>query len=182
MFKSLLKLITGVFIFMSSATNAATIDENTLYLYLKDGRVTIQMRPDLAPLHVARIKELVNEKFYDGLKFHRVIDGFMVQTGDPKGNGTGGSGKKIPAEFTSQPHFRGAVSMARSNDPNSGDSQFFICLANARYLDNQYTVWGEVTEGMEFVDKIKKGDPRDNGTVTNPDVIVKMRMALDSNQ
>ncbi len=167
---------------MSSATNAATIDENTLYLYLKDGRVTIQMRPDLAPLHVARIKELVNEKFYDGLKFHRVIDGFMVQTGDPKGNGTGGSGKKIPAEFTSQPHFRGAVSMARSNDPNSGDSQFFICLANARYLDNQYTVWGEVTEGMEFVDKIKKGDPRDNGTVTNPDVIVKMRMALDSNQ
>lgn len=164
------------------AASANAIDENTLYLYLKDGRVTIQMRPDLAPLHVARIKELVNERFYDGLKFHRVIDEFMVQTGDPEGNGTGGSGKKIPAEFSNQPHFRGVVSMARANDPNSGDSQFFICLANARYLDNQYTVWGEVTDGMEFVDKIKKGDPRDNGTVSNPDVIIKMRMATDSDQ
>lgn len=168
---------------MSSLVGAANAaDENTLYLYLKDGRVTIQMRPDLAPLHVARIKELVGEKFYDGLKFHRVIDGFMVQTGDPRGNGTGGSGKKIPAEFTNEPHFRGAVSMARSSDPNSGDSQFFICLANARSLDHQYSVWGQVTEGMEFVDKIKKGDPNDNGSVSNPDVIVKMRMATDTDQ
>jgi peptidylprolyl isomerase len=175
-----LSILVGSFIFMSSLLNA--VDENTLYLYLKDGRVTIEMKPDLAPKHVARIKELVKDKFYDGLKFHRVIDGFMVQTGDPRGNGTGGSGVNIPAEFTSQPHFRGAVSMARSNDPNSADSQFFICLANARYLDNQYTVWGEVTEGMEYVDMIKKGDPRNNGTVSNPDVIVKMRMAQDSQE
>ena len=178
--KSFLSILTGCFIFMSSLINSANAaDQNTLYLYLKDGRVTIEMRPDLAPLHVARIKELVKEKFYDGLKFHRVIDGFMVQTGDPKGNGTGGSGKNIQAEFTSQPHFRGTVSMARSNNPNSGDSQFFICLENARFLDNQYTVWGEVTEGMEFVDKIKKGNPNDNGSVDNPDVIIKMRLAED---
>lgn len=176
----LLSILVGSFVFMSSLLNA--VDENTLYLYLKDGRVTIEMRPDLAPKHVARIKELVKDKFYDGLKFHRVIDGFMVQTGDPRGNGTGGSGVNIPAEFTSQPHFRGAVSMARSNDPNSADSQFFICLANSRFLDNQYTVWGEVTEGMEYVDMIKKGDPRNNGSVSNPDIIVKMRMAQDSQE
>lgn len=178
--KSFLSILMGCFIFMSTITNSANAaDENTLYLYLKDGRVTIEMRPDLAPQHVARIKELVKSKFYDGLKFHRVIDGFMVQTGDPRGNGTGGSGKNIPAEFTSEPHFRGTVSMARSNNPNSGDSQFFICLANARFLDNQYTVWGQVTEGMEFVDNIKKGDPNNNGSVTNPDVIVKMVLAVD---
>ncbi len=182
--KSFLSIIMGCFIFMSTviSPSANAADENTLYLYLKDGRVTIEMRPDLAPLHVARIKELVKEKFYDGLKFHRVIDGFMVQTGDPKGNGTGGSGKNIPAEFTSEPHFRGAVSMARSNNPNSADSQFFICLANSRFLDNQYTVWGQVTEGMEFVDKIKKGNPNNNGSVTNPDVIVKMVLAQDDNK
>ncbi|MCT4635527.1 MAG: peptidylprolyl isomerase [Rickettsiales bacterium] len=178
--KSFLSILMGCFIFMSTITTSANAaDENTLYLYLKDGRVTIEMRPDLAPQHVARIKELVKSKFYDGLKFHRVIDGFMAQTGDPRGNGTGGSGKNIPAEFNSEPHFRGTVSMARSSNPNSADSQFFICLANARFLDNQYTVWGQVTEGMEFVDKIKKGDPNNNGSVTNPDVIVKMVLAVD---
>lgn len=179
--KRLLSIVLGCVIFMSSLVNANNLD-NILYLYLKDGRVAIEMRPDLAPKHVARIKELVREKFYDGLTFHRVIDGFMVQTGDPLGNGTGGSGQKIPAEFSKEPHVKGTVSMARSNDPNSGDSQFFICLANARFLDNQYTVWGQVIEGMEYVDKIKKGDPQNNGSVTNPDKIIRMTMAEDEVQ
>ncbi len=176
--KRFLLTIIGYFYFMTSLANAQDL-ENTLYLELKDGRVVIEMRPDLAPLHVARIKELVHEKFYDGLKFHRVIEGFMAQTGDPKGNGTGGSGKNIPAEFSKAPHVRGAVSMARANDINSADSQFFICLADARFLDGQYTVWGQVTQGMEYVDKIKKGNPNDNGTVNNPDIIISMRVAAD---
>lgn len=176
--KYFLSIIMGCFIFMSTITNASNLD-NLLYLELEDGRVTIEMRPDLAPLHVARIKELVKEKFYDGLLFHRVIDGFMVQTGDPRGNGTGGSGKKLQAEFNKEPHVKGTVSMARSNDPHSADSQFFICLANARSLDGQYTVWGQVTEGMEYVDKIKKGNPSNNGSVMNPDKIVSMRLAAD---
>ena len=176
--KSFLLTIIGYFCLMTSLANAQDL-ENTLYLELKDGRVIIEMRPDLAPIHVARIKELVKAKFYDGLKFHRVIDEFMVQTGDPKGNGSGGSGKKLPAEFSNAPHLRGTVSMARANDVNSGDSQFFICLANAQFLDGQYTVWGQVTQGMEYVDKIKKGDSRDNGTVTNPDVIITLRIAAD---
>ncbi len=154
--------------------------ENTLYLDLPTGRVTIELRPDLAPKHVARIKELTRQGFYDGLKFHRVIDGFMAQTGDPKGNGTGGSGQKIPAEFSrSAKHVRGTVSMARAGDPNSGDSQFFIVFAPAPHLDGQYTVWGQVTEGMEHVDKIKKGGGP-NGSVSNPDAIVKMQVAADA--
>ena len=153
--------------------------ENTLYLDLKDGRVVIEMFPNVAPKHVARIKELVRQGFYDGIVFHRVIDGFMAQTGDPTGTGMGGSGKKLPAEFNSEPHVRGTASMARAMDPNSADSQFFICFADARFLDRQYTVWGKVTSGMEFVDKIKKGDSRQNGTVTNPDKIVKMQVAAD---
>ena len=176
--KYFLSIIMGCFIFMSTITNANNLD-NTLYLELEDGRVTIEMRPDLAPHHVARIKELVKEKFYDGLLFHRVIDGFMVQTGDPLGNGTGGSGKKLKAEFSKEPHIRGTVSMARSSNPNSADSQFFICLASARFLDEQYTVWGQVTEGMDYVDKIKKGNPSNNGSVTNPDKIISMRLAAD---
>jgi peptidylprolyl isomerase len=152
--------------------------ENTLYLELKDGRVTIALRPDLAPNHVARIKDLVRQNFYDGLKFHRVIEGFMAQTGDPKGNGTGGSGENLKAEFNDEPHVRGTCSMARANSPHSADSQFFICFADARFLDKQYTVWGQVTDGMEHVDKIKRG-AGGNGEVKDPDKIVTMRVAAD---
>ena len=153
--------------------------ENTLYLDLRDGRVVIELLPDKAPNHVARIKKLVREGFYDGLTFHRVIDGFMAQTGDPWGNGMGGSGTKLKAEFNDEPHVRGTVSMARAQDPDSADSQFFICFDDARFLDHQYTVWGKVVSGMEYVDKIKKGDPRMNGTVSAPDKIVKMQVAAD---
>ena len=119
--------------------------ENTLYIDLKDGRVVIEMRPDLAPKHVAQIKKLAREGKYDGIVFHRVIEGFMAQTGDPTGTGMGGSGRKLKAEFSKEPHKRGTLSMARASDPNSGDSQFFICFADARSLDGQYTVWGKVT-------------------------------------
>ena len=154
--------------------------ENTLYLDLKDGRVVIRMLPDVAPKHVARIKELVRSGFYNGLTFHRVIEGFMAQGGDPLGNGTGGSGKKIPAEFTKKySHKRGAVSMARAQDPNSADSQFFIVTADSTYLDGQYTIWGYVVSGMEFVDNIKKGNSMQNGLVQDPDKIVKMTIASD---
>ncbi|HVY21641.1 MAG TPA: peptidylprolyl isomerase [Bauldia sp.] len=139
------------------------------------GPVTIALRPDLAPQHVARIKELARKGFYDGIVFHRVIDGFMAQTGDPTGTGMGGSGKKLKAEFTKEPHKRGTVSMARASDPNSGDSQFFICFADARFLDGQYTVWGEVTDGMDNVDKIKRGEP-----VKDPDKIVSMKVGADA--
>lgn len=151
-------------------------DKNTLELQLKDGVVVIQMFPEVAPKHVARIKKLVSEGFYDGLKFHRVIDGFMVQTGDPKGNGTGGSGQNLKAEFSDVPHTRGIVSMARAMDPNSADSQFFIMLGDAPHLDGQYTVWGKVTSGMEFVDNIKKGSRYDNGAVENPDKIISLKL------
>ncbi|MCC6948981.1 MAG: peptidylprolyl isomerase [Bradyrhizobiaceae bacterium] len=149
--------------------------ENTLLLETTQGPVKIEMRPDLAPGHVARIKELVRDGFYDGIVFHRVIDGFMAQTGCPEGTGTGGSGKKLKAEFSPTKHVRGTVSMARAANPDSGDSQFFICFTDAPWLDNQYTVWGEVTEGMENVDKIKRGEP-----VKNPDAIVRARMAGDA--
>ncbi|MEI6986088.1 MAG: peptidylprolyl isomerase [Rhodospirillaceae bacterium] len=153
--------------------------ENTLYLDLKDGRVVIELRPDLAPHHVARIKALTRQGFYDGLKFHRVIDGFMAQTGDPRGDGTGGSGQQLRAEFTSELHVRGTASMARSQNPDSADSQFFICFAPASSLNGQYTVWGKVTSGMEFVDKIKKGPSSRNGSVTDPDKIIRMQVAAD---
>ena len=153
--------------------------ENTLYLDLKDGRVVIEMLPQAAPMHVARIKELVRQGFYDGIVFHRVIDGFMAQTGDPTGTGMGGSGKKLPAEFNGVPHIRGTVSMARANDPNSADSQFFICFADATFLDRQYTAWGKVVSGMEYVDMIKKGNSRMNGIVDAPDKIIKMQVAAD---
>ena len=133
--------------------------EEQLVFTLETGDVTIKLRPDLAPKHVARITELVKEGFYDGLNFHRVIDGFVAQGGCPNGNGMGGSGTKIPAEFNAEKHVRGTMSMARSSDPDSGDSQFFICLDAVPYLDNQYTVWGEVISGMEHVDKIPKGEP-----------------------
>lgn len=149
--------------------------ENTLILDTTQGKVTIAMRPDLAPGHVAQIKELVRKGFYDGVVFHRVIDGFMAQTGCPLGTGTGGSGKKLKAEFNAEPHKRGTVSMARAASPDSGDSQFFICFAPAPFLDNQYTVWGEVTDGMEHVDKIKRGEP-----VQNPDKINSAKIAADA--
>ncbi len=153
--------------------------ENTIYLDLPAGRVVIQMRPDLAPHHVARIKVLVRQGFYDGLKFHRVIPGFMAQTGDPSGNGTGGSGTKLKAEFSKAPHVRGTVSMARANDPNSADSQFFICFGPTPFLDGKYTVWGEVVSGMEFVDKVRMGSEANNGKVDDPTKIVKMQVAAD---
>ena len=148
--------------------------EDQIIMEITHGRVLIETRPDLAPNHVARIKELVQEGFYDGIVFHRVIDGFMAQTGDPTGTGTGGSGKKLDAEFTGEPHIRGTVSMARANDPNSADSQFFICFDDAGFLDRQYTVWGKVIEGMEHVDKIKRGEP-----VDDPDKIVSMKLASE---
>ena len=149
--------------------------EDTLILDTTKGRVVIAMRPELAPDHVARIKELVREGFYDGIVFHRVIDGFMAQTGCPHGTGTGGSGKKLKAEFNQEPHVRGTVSMARAGDPNSGDSQFFICFGDATFLDRQYTAWGNVIEGMENVDKIKRGEP-----VSDPDKIVKASIGADA--
>lgn len=152
--------------------------ENILYLDLKDGRVTIEMYPDKAPNHVARIKELVKEGFYDGIVFHRVIDGFMAQTGDPTGTGMGGSGQKLNAEFNELPHKRGTVSMARAQHPDSADSQFFICFKDCSWLDGQYTIWGQVIDGMELVDNIKKGAPY-SGEVEDPDIIVKMTMASD---
>lgn len=165
---------------MSAKAADAKLDpENTIYLDLADGRVVIKLRPDLAPNHVARIKELTRQKFYDGIVFHRVIEGFMAQTGDPTGTGTGGSGKKLKAEFSKEPHVRGTLSMARANDPDSADSQFFICFAPSSFLNGKYTVWGEVVSGMEAVDKIKKGDPDDNGSVKNPSKIVKMQVAAD---
>jgi peptidylprolyl isomerase len=152
-----------------------TDKENELILDTTKGQVVIAMRPDLAPEHVARIKELVRDGFYDGIVFHRVIDGFMAQTGCPQGTGTGGSGKKLKAEFNREPHVRGTVSMARAQNPDSGDSQFFICFDDARFLDGQYTVWGKVTSGMENVDKIKRGEP-----VRDPDKIITAQMAADA--
>jgi peptidylprolyl isomerase len=149
--------------------------ENTLLLETSKGAVVIALRPDLAPGHVARIKALVREGFYDGLKFHRVIAGFMAQTGCPQGTGTGGSGKKLKAEFSPEKHVRGTVSMARAQDPNSGDSQFFICFAEAPWLNKQYTVWGQVIEGMEAIDQINKGEPP-----KSPDKIVSMKVAADA--
>jgi cyclophilin family peptidyl-prolyl cis-trans isomerase len=154
--------------------------ENTLYLDVPAGRVVIELRSDLAPNHVARIKELARQGFYDGIAFHRVIEGFMAQTGDPRGDGTGGSGKKLKAEFSKEKHVRGTASMARAQSPDSADSQFFICFKPAPYLDGKYTVWGQVVSGMEHVDAIKKGDAADNGSVSDPDRIVKMQVAADA--
>jgi peptidylprolyl isomerase len=149
--------------------------ENTLLLETSKGTVTIRLRPDLAPKHVARIKELAREGFYDGILFHRVIAGFMAQAGCPQGKGTGGSKKPdLKAEFSAEPHVRGTCSMARAQNPNSANSQFFICFDDARFLDKQYTVWGEVTEGMDAVDALAKGEPP-----RQPDKIVSMRVAAD---
>jgi len=149
--------------------------ENTLLMETSKGPIVIEMKPDLAPGHVARIKELVRDGFYDGIVFHRVIDGFMAQTGCPQGTGTGGSGQKLQAEFSQEKHVRGTCSMARAMDPNSGDSQFFICFTDAPWLDGQYTVWGQVIDGMDNVDQIKRGEP-----VVDPDNIVSLKVAADA--
>jgi peptidylprolyl isomerase len=150
--------------------------ENTLIMQLAGGPVTIKLRPDLAPQHVARIKELAREGFYDSVVFHRVIPGFMAQGGDPTGTGSGGSKKpNLPAEFSKEPHVRGVCSMARTANPNSANSQFFICFDDARFLDNQYTVWGEVTDGMDHVDALPKGEPP-----RDPGEIVSMKVAADA--
>jgi peptidylprolyl isomerase len=160
--------------------SAQTDPENTIYLDLKDGRVVIELLPDLAPKHVERVKELARQGFYDGTPFHRVIEGFMAQGGDPTGTGSGGSKlPNLPAEFSPTAHFlRGAVGAARTQDPNSANSQFFICFAPAPFLDGKYTIWGRVVSGMEFVDKIKRGSGQ-SGSVQNPDKIVHMRVAAD---
>jgi cyclophilin family peptidyl-prolyl cis-trans isomerase len=150
--------------------------ENTLIMETTQGKVVIALRPDLAPKHVERIKTLAREGFYDGIVFHRVIDGFMAQGGCPDGRGTGGSKyPNLPAEFNAEPHVRGTCSMARAQNPNSANSQFFICFADARFLDKQYTVWGKVIEGMENVDKLKRGEP-----VVNPDKILTLKVAADA--
>jgi len=170
-FLILLAMMVG---FMSDS-NAMELDkENTLYLDLETGRVVIAMRPDKAPKHVERIKQLVREGFYDGLIFHRVIEGFMAQGGDPLGTGTGGSGQNIPAEFNDLPHLRGTVSMARAASPDSADSQFFICFNRSAFLDGDYTAWGRVVAGMEHVDMINRGEPP-----ANPSKIVRMQVAAD---
>jgi peptidylprolyl isomerase len=172
-------LVTAGLLITAFDARAASPD-NTLYMDLKDGRVVIELRPDLAPKHVQRIKKLVKEGFYDGLTFHRVITGFMAQTGDPKGDGTGGSKyPDLPAEFTPTPFKRGTIGAARSGNPNSANSQFFICLEDASHLNGNYTVWGQVTEGMQLVDRIKKGAGA-NGQVFNPDKIIKMQLASDA--
>ena len=149
--------------------------ENTLILNITHGEVVIELLPDAAPNHVARIKELARESFYDGIVFHRVIDGFMAQTGDPTGTGMGGSGKNLAAEFNDVPHQRGTCSMARAQSPDSADSQFFICFDSSPFLDGQYTVWGQVISGMDYVDQIKRGEP-----VDDPDQIVSMCVAADA--
>jgi peptidylprolyl isomerase len=154
---------------------------NQVVMTTKDGKIVIQLRPDLAPNHVKQIETLTKEKFYDGLVFHRVIGGFMAQTGDP--TGTGGGGSKLPdikAEFTGEPFVRGTVGMARSQSPDSANSQFFICFEESSFLNYKYTVVGQVVSGMSVVDKIKKGSSADNGTVTNPDKIITMKMLKDA--
>ena len=177
--KFLKNIFIIIFVFIISNSGGfmeSEANDSILLMELKSGVVTIEMKPDLAPNHVKRIKELVEEKFYDGLKFHRVIDGFMAQTGDPLGNGTGGSGQNIDAEFNSAKHLRGTLSMARAQDPNSADSQFFICFKDASWLDGQYTIWGQVIDGMEHVDNIKKGEGNNGEVLGEPDVIISLKL------
>ncbi len=159
---------------MTSSEAVAADPENTLYMDLEYGEVVIRLRPDLAPKHVARIKELTRQGFYDGIIFHRVIEGFMAQTGDPTGTGRGGSGKNLDAEFSPEPFKRGTLGMARSRHPDSADSQFFINFAPASHLNGKYTVWGQVIEGMEHVDRIKRGSPP-----RDPDKIIRMRVGAE---
>lgn len=174
-------LLTGLLMTsFASAANAQPDPENVLIMETQHGTVVIEMLPELAPNHVNRIRELTREGFYDGIVFHRVMDGFMAQTGDPTGTGTGGSGKKIGAEFSQEPFVRGVVGMARAQDPNSADSQFFIVFDDAQFLNGNYTVWGKVIEGMDAVDKIKKAPAgRQSGQVDDPDHIVSMKVQAD---
>ncbi len=174
-----LTLILGSLLLMTTATKAADLDpNNTLYLDLKDGRVVIKLMPDIAPNHVARIKELTQKGFYDGIVFHRVIDGFMAQTGDPTGTGTGGSDlPDLKAEFNDYNFGRGAIGAARTNNPDSANSQWFICFDDCSFLNKQYTVWGQVVSGMEHVDAITRGEPP-----ANPDKIIKMQLAADADK
>ena len=177
--KFLKNIFIIIFVFIISNSGGfmeSEANDSILLLELKSGVVTIEMKPDLAPNHVKRIKELVGEKFYDGLKFHRVIEGFMAQTGDPRGNGTGGSGQNISAEFNSAKHLRGTVSMARAQSPDSADSQFFICFKEAPFLDGKYTIWGQVIDGMEHVDNIKKGEGNNGEVLGEPDVIISLKL------
>jgi peptidylprolyl isomerase len=166
--------------FMFAGATAAMDKENTLYIDLKDGRVVIEMLPNLAPNHVKQIKKLAREGKYDGVPFHRVIEGFMAQTGDPTGTGSGGMGDPLKAEFSKEPHVRGTVSMARTNDPNSARSQFFIVFKDSNFLDGQYTVWGKVVSGMEFVDKIKRGAPGSGAVAAPADKMIKVQVAADA--
>jgi len=182
--KSLLSLIAIGLLAMtiqSSEAGAQSDPENVLVMELKDGIVRIEMLPDMAPQHVERIKTLTRQGFYDGIVFHRVIDGFMAQTGDPTGTGRGGSDlPDLPAEFSAEPFERGVIGMARTQDPNSANSQWFITIAPARFLDGQYTVWGRVIEGMEYVDMIKKAPRGDqSGMVRGPDQIISLRLEAD---
>ena len=179
MIKTLRTLLIGMAMAMTGGAAEAADPEDTLHMELEHGLVVIDLRPDLAPRHVARIKELVREGFYDGLTFHRVIEGFMAQGGDPDGNGTGGSGQNIPAEFSNAKHVRGTASMARAQNPNSADSQFFIMFDDAPFLDGKYSIWGQVTEGMKYVDMIKRGSAQNNGSGTDPDKIIRMKIAAD---
>jgi peptidylprolyl isomerase len=179
--KALFGLLVAALIACAAPAQAQNKENMLIMQTSVGGPVVIEMRPDLAPNHVAQIKKLAREKFYDGVPFHRVIAGFMAQTGDPTGTGAGpGSGNKLKAEFNRQPHERGTVSMARTSDPNSADSQFFICLDRVPHLDGQYTVWGKVVQGMDVIDKVKKGAPG-SGTVTGPDKVVSIRVASDVN-
>ncbi len=173
---TLLTLLLGVFIMTTTGPAASQDKSNLLYLDLPYGRVVIELKPDLAPAHVTRIKELTKKGFYDGIVFHRVIEGFMAQTGDPTGTGTGGSDlPDLKAEFSNYNFGRGVIGAARTNDPNSANSQFFICFDDCSFLNGQYTIWGQVIDGMQFVDKIKRGEPP-----ANPDKIVKMTLAEDA--
>ncbi len=174
-------LIVGLSMTLSANGAAAAPDpENVLVMELAHGEAIIEMLPEVAPEHVARIRELTRQGFYDGIVFHRVMDGFMAQTGDPTGTGRGGSGQNIAAEFNAERFVRGVVGMARSQNPNSGDSQFFICFDDAQFLNGQYTVWGRVVEGMEAVDAIKKAPPgRQSGEVDDPDKIVSLKVQAD---
>ena len=179
--RAVFTLAAALMLGAATAQAAGPDPQNTIYLDTKDGRITIQLRPDLAPKAAAQLRTLTKRGFYNGIVFHRVIDGFMAQTGDPTGTGTGKSDlPNIPAEFTKESFKRGTVGMARSSDPNSANSQFFICFAEASFLNNQYTVVGQVTSGMDIVDKIKKGSSADNGSVSSPDKIVKMQLAADA--
>ena len=179
--RTLVALVAALGISFAIQALAAEPDpENVLVMELKDGEVRIALRPDLAPKHVERLKTLTRKGFYDGIVFHRVIDGFMAQTGDPTGTGSGGSDlPDLPAEFTNEPFVRGVLGMARTQDPNSANSQFFITYADASHLNGQYTVFGEVIDGMDVVDRIKKGSPARNGLVSDPDRIIRMRVAAD---